>query len=121
MAMSRLVRREVETVLTLSSLSLIASAASMTLAARLRRAQEDGVVGVRLDVLLQVLWAFEGLPTKVALMRLQRDMDADVRRDVISLDGSSTAVAPTASEVQVVCALATYMSLADVVLAPSQQ
>lgn len=69
-----------------------------------------------LDVLLQILWAFECLATEVALVRLQRDVDSNVRRDVITLYSRSTAVAPLTCQVQVVGALATNMALTDVVL-----
>ena len=69
-----------------------------------------------LDVLLQVLRALEGLAAKVALVRLERDVHADVRGDVVSLDGRRPAVAPLAGEVEIVGALAPDMALAHVVL-----
>lgn len=43
-------------------------------------------------------------------------MNADVRGDVITLDRGGTAGIPLASEIQVVCALATDVALADVLL-----
>ena len=43
-------------------------------------------------------------------------MDADVRRDVVALDGCGAALIPLAGEVQVVGALATDMLFADVLL-----
>jgi hypothetical protein len=43
-----------------------------------------------------------------------------VRGDVVTLDGGGAAVAPLAGQVQVVCALATDMALADVVLGGCQ-
>ena len=69
-----------------------------------------------LDVLLEILRAFERLAAEVAFVRLQRDMHADVRGDVITLDSSGAAVAPLASEVQVVGTLTADMALTDVVL-----
>jgi hypothetical protein len=72
------------------------------------------VIGMGLDVLLQVLRALEGLATEVALVWLQGDMDANMGGDVIALDGGGVAVAPLAGQVQVVGALATDMALADV-------
>lgn len=39
---------------------------------------EGGVVGMSLDVLLQVLRSLEGLATKIASVWLQRYMDTDV-------------------------------------------
>ena len=69
-----------------------------------------------LDMLLQVLGTLEGFAAEIALVRLQWDMHADVRGDVITLDSGGTAVAPLAGEVQVVGALAANMTLADVIL-----
>lgn len=71
---------------------------------------------MRLDVLLEILRALEGLLAKVALVRLQGNVDADVRGDVVALDGRGAAVAPLALEVEVVCALAADMLVADVLL-----
>lgn len=69
-----------------------------------------------LDVLLQVLRALEGLATEITLVRLERHMHADMGGDMVALDGGGVASAPLASQVQVVGALATDMTLADVVL-----
>lgn len=69
-----------------------------------------------LDVLLEILRSLESLATEVALMRLEWDMDADVRCDVIALDGCDAARAPVTSQVEVVCALATDVTLAYVFL-----
>jgi hypothetical protein len=74
------------------------------------------VVGMGLDVFLQILGPLEGLATEVALVRLQRDMHTNVGGDVVTLDGGGVAVAPLASQVQVVGALAADMALADVFL-----
>lgn len=71
---------------------------------------------MRLDVLLQILRAFESLATEVALVRLQWDVNTNVRRDVVTLHSSGTAVTPLASQVQVVGALATNMAFTNVVL-----
>jgi hypothetical protein len=71
---------------------------------------------VCLNVLLEILRTFESLLAEVTLVWLQWNMDADMRRDVITLDGSGSAVAPTASQVEVICRLATNMLLTDVVL-----
>lgn len=69
-----------------------------------------------LDVLLQILGTLESLATEVALVRLQGDVDTNVRRDVVTLYSRSTAVTPLAGQVQVVGALATNMAFANVVL-----
>jgi len=59
-----------------------------------RRVEKNGVIRVGLDVFLKILRTFEGLLAKLALVRLQRDVDADVRGDVVALDGGGAAVAP---------------------------
>lgn len=82
----------------------------------LRRVHQDTVIGVSLDVLLEILRTLERLATKVAFVRLERNVNADVRSDVVSLDGGGTASTPLASQVQVVGALAANMALADVIL-----
>lgn len=92
----------------------------VTAAARRLGRTRHRVLGMRLDVLLEVLRPLEGLPTVVALVGLQRDMDADVRGDVIALDGGCMAAAPRTGEVQVVGALAAYVTLAHVLLSQSR-
>ncbi len=67
-------------------------------------------------MLLQILRPFEGLAAELALVWLERDMDADVRGDVIPLDRGGPTRVPLASEVQVIGALATNMALTDVLL-----
>lgn len=69
-----------------------------------------------LDVLLKILGALEGLATEVALVRLQRHVNTNVRGDVVTLHSRCSAVTPLAGQVEVVGALATNMALTDVVL-----
>jgi hypothetical protein len=107
-------------VLTLSVLAWVALAAVGTATVGLWGAKQDRVVGVGLDVLFQILGALESLAAEVALVRLQGDMDTDVRGDVVTLDRGGAAVAPLAGQVEVVCALATDMAFADVVLGGCQ-
>jgi hypothetical protein len=82
----------------------------------LGRAKQDRVIGVSLDVLLQILRALESLAAEVALVWLEGNVNTNVRGDVVTLYSRSTTVAPLASQVKVVGALATNMALADVVL-----
>jgi hypothetical protein len=79
-------------------------------------ANKNGVVGMGLDMLLQILGTLKGLAAEIALVRLERDMNADVRSDVIALDGSSAATCPLARQVEVVGALPANMTLTDVIL-----
>lgn len=73
-----------------------------------------------LDMLLQILRALEGLTAEVAFVWLQWDVNSDMRSDVIALDSGRTASAPLASKIEIVCALATDMTFADVVLNRNQ-
>jgi hypothetical protein len=73
-----------------------------------------------LHVLLQILGALESLATEVALVRLQGNVNSNVRRNVITLDSGGAAIAPLAGEVQVVGALAADMALTDVVLSTNK-
>ena len=88
---------------------------------RLRRTKQDRVIRVSLHVLLEILGALKCLAAEIALVRLQRDVNANMRGDVIALHGRRTAVAPLAGQVQVVGALAADMALANVVLRNSEQ
>jgi hypothetical protein len=69
-----------------------------------------------LDMLLQVLRTLERLAAELTLVRLERNMNTDVRGDVVSLDRSSSARVPLASQVEVVCALAANMALTNMLL-----
>jgi hypothetical protein len=82
----------------------------------LRRTDQHGIVGVSLDVLLKILGALERLAAELALVRLQRHMHTNMRRDVVTLDRGGTASVPLASEVEVVGALATNMTLTDMLI-----
>jgi len=67
-------------------------------------------------MLLQVLRSLEGLAAKVAFVRLERNVDADVGSDVVALHGGRAAGTPLTGEVEVIGALATDMSFTDMVL-----
>ena len=67
-------------------------------------------------MLLEILWALESLATEFALVWLQRNVHADMRGDVVALDGGGAALAPGAGEVEVVGRLAPDMALANVLL-----
>jgi hypothetical protein len=58
---------------------------------RVGRTKEHRVIGVSLYVLLEILRSLESLSTEVALMRLEGNVDADMRCDVITLDGCDAA------------------------------
>ena len=71
---------------------------------------------MRLDMLLQILGTLECLVAGGALVRLQRHVNADMGGNVVPLHGLRTAATPLADEVEVVGALAAYMTVANVVL-----
>ena len=67
-------------------------------------------------MLLEILWALECFATEVALVRLQGYVNANVRGDVVTLDGGGATCAPLTGQVEVVGALATDVALAYVIL-----
>ena len=69
-----------------------------------------------LDMLLKILRALESLAAELALVRLQWNMDTNVRGDMVTLDGGGSALTPSAGEVEVVRRLAADVSLADMLL-----
>lgn len=69
-----------------------------------------------LDMFLEILGSLEGFATKFALVWLQGNVDSNVRGDMVALDGCGTAATPLTRQVQVVGALAAYMSFADMFL-----
>lgn len=71
----------------------------MVLLRRLVHPVNYGVIGVSLDVLLQVLRTFERLAAELASMRFQRYVDSNMRRDVIPLDHLNMAVSPRTLQV----------------------
>ena len=48
---------------------------------------QDGVVGMGFDMLLQILGSLKGLAAEVTFVRLQRNVNTNVRSDMVSLDG----------------------------------
>jgi hypothetical protein len=75
----------------LCGLLVVVARRSVLTHVRVGGTKKDRVISVSLDVLLQILRSLERLATKVALMRLEGDVDADVRCDVVALDGCDAA------------------------------
>jgi hypothetical protein len=82
----------------------------------LGRADEYRVIGMGLDVLLQVLGTLERLSAVVAFVRLQRDVDTDVRGDMITLHRGSSAAVPLARQIEIVGAFTANMTFTDVLV-----
>lgn len=97
-------------------MAAVGRAHALVLVLRLGAANKDRVIGMGLYMLLEVLGALERLPAEVTLVWLERDMDADVRRDVVPFDSGSAAARPLARQIQVVGALPADMPLTDMVL-----
>ena len=74
-----------------------------------------------LDVLLQILRPLEGLAAKIAPMRLQRYMNADVRRDVVAFHNCDATGTPGTSEVKIIGTFTTDVALANVFLSSQDQ
>lgn len=55
-----------------------------------------------LHMLLQILRTLESFTAKLALVRLEGNMDTDMGRDVVALNGCGSAGTPCASEAEVV-------------------
>jgi hypothetical protein len=89
-------------------------------AIRLGRTKKDRVIGVGLDVLLEILRTLEGFAAEITLVRLQWDVNTYMRSDMIALHCRRTAVAPLACQVEVVGTLTANMTLANMVLRNSQ-
>ena len=83
---------------------------------RPRRAHDDRIIGVGLDMFLEVLWTLEGLAAKFALVRLEWDVDSDVGSDVVTFDSRGAATSPLAGQVEVVGRFAANVTLADMFL-----
>lgn len=83
--------------------------------ARFRRA-DLRVVGMGLDMLLQILRSLESLTTEVTLVRLERHVNTDVGRDMITLDCGRVASTPLTGQVEIVGAFTSNMSLTNMLL-----
>ena len=67
-------------------------------------------------MLFQVLGAFERLAAKLALVWLERNVNADMRGDMVTLNSRRAALAPGARKIQVVCGFSANMDIAEMVL-----
>lgn len=81
-----------------------------------RATHQDRVVGMSLDMLLEILRTLEALAAEIALVRLQGNVNTDMRSNMITLHRGGAARVPLACEVKVVGALATNVLLANVFL-----
>ena len=70
---------------------VVAARGSVLTHVRVGRAKQYRIISVSLDVLLKILRSLEGFATEVALMRLEGNVDSDMRGDVITLDGGNAA------------------------------
>lgn len=68
------------------------------------------------DMLLEILRSLEGFAAEVTFVRLQRYVYPDVGGYVIALDGVCATATPSTLQIEVVCAFATDMAFADMLL-----
>jgi hypothetical protein len=85
-----------------------------------RRSHDDRVICVGLDMFLEILRTLESLAAELALVRLKRNVDSNMRGNVVALDCGGSALAPLTGQVEVVSRLATNMALADMLLSHRQ-
>lgn len=83
---------------------------------RVCRAHKHRVFGMCLYMLFQILRPFEGLSTKLTAMWFQRDMDANVRGNMVTFDNPYLTIAPCTDEIQVVRAFTPDVSITYVIL-----
>jgi hypothetical protein len=69
---------------------------------------------------LEILRTLESLAAELALVRLKRNVDSNMRGNVVALDCGGSALAPLTGQVEVVSRLATNMALADMLLSHRQ-
>ena len=67
-------------------------------------------------MLLQILGPLESLAAELAPMRFQGNMNSNMRSDMITLDHGYGAVTPGAGQIEVICAFATDVGIADMIL-----
>jgi len=67
-------------------------------------------------MLFQILRSFKCLSTEVAFVWLKRNMDANVRCYVVTLDGSCPTGSPRTGQAKVIGAFATNVNVAKMVL-----
>lgn len=67
-----------------------------------------------LNVLLEILGPLESLSTEIAFVWLERNVDSNVGGNMVAFNSGSPALVPSTGEVQVVCALASDVLLANV-------
>jgi hypothetical protein len=82
----------------------------------LRRAQDDRVISMSLDMFLQILRTLEGFATEFTFVRFQGNVDSNVRGDMVAFDGCGTAATPLTRQVEVIGTLAADVSFTDMFL-----
>lgn len=83
---------------------------------RFGRLHENRVIGVGLDMLLQILGTLEGLSASRALVGFEWNMHSDMRSDMIPLHCGGPAAAPCAGQIQIVGTFPTDMAFTNMLL-----
>ena len=79
---------------------------------------KHAVIGMSLDMLLQILRALEVLSTEGAAMRLEWDVNANMRSNMVAFHHLGTTRSPRTCEAEIVRALAPNMFFAKMFLLP---
>ena len=69
-----------------------------------------------LYMLFQILWSLKGLSTKVAFVRLERNVYANVGGNMIAFDRCSATISPLAYQIKIIRAFPSNVALADMFL-----
>jgi hypothetical protein len=80
------------------------------------RANGNIVISMSFDVFLQILWTLELFAAQCAFVGFERDVHANVRGNVVTLDRLGIATVPCTDEVEVIGALTANMVLANMFL-----
>ena len=96
--------------------SVVGAILMLNVTSTVHRSPSDCVIGMCFDMLLEVLRSLERLSAERAVMRFQRHMYSNMRRHMIAFLELDVAGIPCARQIEIVCALATDMLLAEVVL-----
>ena len=63
---------------------------------------ESPIIGMSLDMLLEILWSFESFATEFTFVWFQRHVNTNVRGDVITLYRGGATAAPGTGQVEIV-------------------
>lgn len=63
---------------------------------------EPTIIGMSLDMFLEILWSFESFATEFTFVRFQWNVNTNVRGDVITLYSGGATAAPCTGQIEIV-------------------